>query len=66
MPQIVPYSASGTDAESVHPSSMIRRVAFNVSGYNREAVEFAISLALARVEEAGQSYRIFVQIEQIK
>lgn len=53
MPQIVPYSASGADAESVHPSSMIRRVAFNVSGYNREAVEFTMSLALARVEEAG-------------
>jgi len=53
VPQIVPYSASGADAESVHPSFMIRRVAFNVSGYNREAVEFAMSLALARVEEAG-------------
>lgn len=70
MPQIVPYSACGTDAESVHPSpysSMIRRDAlFSVSGYNCEAVEFAMSLALARVEEAGQSYGILVQTEQIK
>jgi len=66
MPQIVPDSASGADAESVHLSSVIRRVAFNVSGYNREAAEFTMSLAVARVEEAGQSYRILVQTEQIE
>jgi hypothetical protein len=45
---------------------MIRRDAFSVSGYNREALEFAMSLALAWVEEAGQSYGILVQTEQIK
>jgi hypothetical protein len=33
---------------------MIRRDAFSACGYNREAVEFAMSLALARVEEARQ------------
>jgi hypothetical protein len=47
-------------------SSMIRRDAFSVSGYNREAVEFAVSLALSRVQEAGKSYGIVVQTEQIK
>jgi len=62
----VPYSASGADAESVHPSSMIRRDAFSVCGYNREAVEFAMSLASARVEKARQLCGILMQTEQIK